>query len=123
MRTEDFAERHRARVAQTGSCDGLYRMKLLGLRARHIDTGIEHAAQPGPSIDDRDPRCGMTNIRRRLRRVDVQLRMDRFIDSARATERFVGKVGDYFVDIEVDRDTSASSENINWELIEMLASD
>src|SRR5438874_2483319 len=67
-------------------------------------------------MDGRYPDGGRHDVVRRLRHVDVIVRMDRLVDAELSAERGVRQVGDHLIAVHVERGAGAGLEYVDDEV-------
>ena len=94
---------------------------FIGLRRNRIVQRLHRGDQPLLHIDRRrDAHGRRERIVRRLRHVDVVVRMDRRVASKRSAGELAAPIGDHFVDVHVELGAAASHPDMQRKHVVML---
>ncbi len=115
-------EREWRRVLHMGAADLDDVFPLLGLGRDPVVQCLHSRNQPLLHIDRRrDVHCGGKRVVRRLRHVDMVVRMNRRLAGKRCAGELAAAVGDHLVHIHVELSAAPRHPHMQWEHVLMLA--
>ena len=121
VRVELLSKPDRHRVLEVGAAGFQHLVELLPLLPELLCESFERLLQTAELAQTGETDRGGNHVVRRLRHVDVIVRMNRRVRAALAAEDLVGAVRQHFVDVHVVRRARARLIDVDDEVLAVLA--